>query len=42
MQWRELGWLLAIFAVFVLVYMPWGILIRLAKEETEKPPKDVI
>ena len=37
MQWRELGWLLAIFAVFLLAYVPWGLLIRLAKEGTKKP-----
>jgi hypothetical protein len=42
MQWRELGWLLAILAVFALDYVPWGTLIRLAKEETKKPPKNVI
>jgi hypothetical protein len=42
MEWRELGWLLAVLAVFALVCMPWGLLFRLAKEETKKPPKDVI
>ncbi len=42
MEWRELGWLLALFAVFVLVYVPWGTLIGWAKEEINKRPKDVI
>jgi len=39
MQWRELGWLRAIFAVFLLVYMPWNTLIDLAKEEIKSSRK---
>jgi hypothetical protein len=41
MEWRELGWLIAVLAVFGLNCVPWGTLIRLAKEEAKKP-KDVI
>ncbi|HEV2468237.1 MAG TPA: hypothetical protein VGS78_03510 [Candidatus Sulfotelmatobacter sp.] len=42
MKWPELGWLVAILAVFVLVDLPWGALVGWAKEEIKKPPKDVI
>jgi hypothetical protein len=42
MKWRELGWLVAILAVFVLVYVPWGTLISWAKEEIKSRPKDGI
>jgi hypothetical protein len=40
MEWRELGWLLAILAVFALECVP--ALISLAKEESKERPKDVI
>jgi hypothetical protein len=38
---RELGWLLALFAV-ALAQVPWGTLIGWAKEEINKRPKDAI
>jgi hypothetical protein len=37
MAWQELKWLLPLIAVVLLEYVPWGLLFRLSKEETEKP-----
>jgi hypothetical protein len=42
MAWQELKWLLPLIAVVLLEYVPWGLLFRLSKEETEKPWKDVV
>jgi hypothetical protein len=41
MSWRDLGLLIAV-AVFMLECVPWGTLIRWAKEETEQPSRNVI
>ena len=38
MAWQEFKWLIPLIAVFV----PWGLLLRLAKKDTKRPPKDVI
>ena len=40
MEWRELGWMFAILAIFALEFAPT--LISLAKEEIKERSKDVI
>jgi hypothetical protein len=42
MRWRELGLVVAFLAGFALHGAPWGTLIRWAKEDIKKRPKDVI
>ena len=42
MAWQEVKWILLPLLIFLFVYVPWGSLIRLAKEEAKRPPKDVI
>jgi hypothetical protein len=42
MAWQELKWLIPLIAVFMVEFVPWGLLFSLAKEETKKHPKDVI
>ncbi len=39
MQWREFGWLLAMFAMFLLACVPWSTLIDVAKEEIKNSRK---